>query len=86
MPSAPSVAAESREIRVFIPSTFRDFMEERERGDRRAGIGDHDCNPCSRVSGSGCQSRHKHPRALNRAGRAQMSEATWPPLLSALLI
>jgi nephrocystin-3 len=30
MPSAPSVASESREIRVFISSTFRDFMEERE--------------------------------------------------------
>jgi nephrocystin-3 len=30
MPSAPSPASESREIRVFISSTFRDFMEERE--------------------------------------------------------
>jgi len=27
---APSVASESREIRVFISSTFRDFMGERE--------------------------------------------------------
>ena len=30
MPSASSAAPESREIRVFLSSTFRDFMEERE--------------------------------------------------------
>ena len=29
MPSDPSAASESREIRVFLSSTFRDFNEER---------------------------------------------------------
>jgi len=30
MPATPSLATESREIRVFLSSTFRDFMQERD--------------------------------------------------------